>query len=371
MSIRVGVDGYALRPPRSGIGVYLSNLLSTTLDRSSLEVTVSVSASDGATQRELLERSAEVRTASEVVLRAYRGVTHVGLPIPFETLVGGQDVMVFPHYRRYPTVRTPSVVFIYDLVFEVLPEAVAPVYLARLRQHARDAIEHADALAVISETVATELSSTFPSASDRLVVLPPGAPQGWDRRDAAPDLPRRFGLSPDYLLHVGTLEPRKNILTLIRAHQQLPSRLRTEHPLVLVGRRGWSDEEIIEAIEVATNVHHLPDVGDGELPALYQRALALVSLSFYEGFGLPLLEAMRTAVPIVCSDIPVHHEVCGDAAVYVDPARQDEAEAGMRRVIEDPELRIELCDAGKVRASSFSWTSSAERFALLLRRLAE
>lgn len=173
-----------------------------------------------------------------------------------------------------------------------------------------------------------------------------------------------YGLTPGYLLFVGTLEPRKNLPGLLTAYRILLSRGVNREPLVVVGSRGWFYDEVfarVEALGLGAHVRFLENVPDEDLPALYSGAVLLVMPSFYEGFGLPALEALACGTPVVLSDRGSLPEVGGEAAVYVNPDSPEEIAAGVARVLEDPDLRERLRAAGLAHAARFTWEETARK----------
>jgi glycosyltransferase involved in cell wall biosynthesis len=173
----------------------------------------------------------------------------------------------------------------------------------------------------------------------------------------------RYDLSPGYILFVGTLEPRKNIPTLLAAYRILLDQCSTDAPLVLVGRRGWLADDIFAALNalcLEDRVRILEDVvGQDRLVQLYNGAAVLVIPSFYEGFGLPALEAMACETPVIAADRGSLPEIVADAGLLVNPEDADELAGAIRRLLEDDQLRTELIRKGKAQAAQFSWSQTA------------
>jgi glycosyltransferase involved in cell wall biosynthesis len=179
---------------------------------------------------------------------------------------------------------------------------------------------------------------------------------------------RRHGLTRRYLLFVGTLEPRKNISGLIRAFSRVASRI-SGHELVIAGRKGWKWEPIEEAAEsspVRARIRFLDYVPAEDLPALYQGADAMVYPSLYEGFGIPVLEAMSCGVPVVTSNVSAIPEVTADAALLVDPADEKELAEKILVAVEHQAVRAELIRKGRERAELFSWRRFASEIVSIL-----
>nr|AUN37321.1 glycosyl transferase group 1 [uncultured bacterium] len=172
---------------------------------------------------------------------------------------------------------------------------------------------------------------------------------------------------------IGTLQPRKNLARLLAAHAALPAELRRAHPLLVVGSRGWAAEEEIGALSGAVakgNAMWLQHVPDEELSTIFQNACALALPSLYEGFGLPLVEAFASGIPVLTSNVSAMPEVAGNAAVYVDPLDEKQIADGLQRILVDEGLRAELVSLGTERAREFSWQRCARQTLDVYRKVA-
>jgi glycosyltransferase involved in cell wall biosynthesis len=179
-----------------------------------------------------------------------------------------------------------------------------------------------------------------------------------------------IGLTGEYLLHLGTVEPRKNIKLLLDAYALLPANLRQRCKLVLAGGAGWGKEDFWAGLRghpVATEVVFTGFVTDAAAAALLKGATAVLVSSWYEGFGLPILEGMSAGRPVLASTIPVFDEVAGDAAPRLDPANPQAWADAMQRVIEDPAHQSDLAERGRAQNAKFSWTKAATHAAQVLR----
>jgi glycosyltransferase involved in cell wall biosynthesis len=263
-----------------------------------------------------------------------------------------------------------TVVTIHDLVSFLFPETVPRKYAVYMRLMTRLAARSADRIIAVSHATRDDLRRVLRVPDEKVVVIheavapefaaPPGA-------DGIEVVTHRYGIRPPYCLFVGNVEPRKNLARLIAAFGIL--RARAERPgaarppqLVLVGTRGWLYNGILAAVEVqggAPDIVFTGYVPPADLPALYAGAACFVFPSLYEGFGLPVLEAMAAGAPVVASRVGAIPEVAGDAALLVDPRRPAELAEAIQTVLGDATLRARLVDRGRGRARLFTWETVA------------
>ena len=245
-----------------------------------------------------------------------------------------------PTHRAPVRVRVPLLVTVHDVATLRLPHA----FNTWTRRYTRTVLPHvvrrADRVIAVSEFTASELGSLLGVPSEKIAIVPNGV--------GAPFGPDGDAADGDYVLAVATFEPRKNLERLGEAMQALGPR---GPELRLVGAQGWGRVRLDE------NVRRLGVVTDEQLARLYRGARCLAYVPLYEGFGLPVLEAMASGTPVVASDIPALRELAGTAAVYVDPLDTKDIARGLREAFE---RRDELVTAGRERAVMFSWRRTAE-----------
>lgn len=218
----------------------------------------------------------------------------------------------------------------------------------------------------ISEFSKQEIIEHFNIPAERISVTPLGVDgryfEGVDENTCGA-IRTKFGLDSQFFLFIGTLQPRKNVATLLTAHSQLPDTLRTAHPLVIAGRAGWNCDALIENLRDPKHegkVFWLEYVTDLEKRALLASALSLAFVSHYEGFGLPVAEAFAAQLPVITANTSSLVEVAGDAALAVDPDSPEAIAHAMRRMIDEPSLRAALTQRGLARAKHYTWAACAE-----------
>jgi len=264
------------------------------------------------------------------------------------------------------TGRFRRVITVHDLAFLRWPGILTPDAARYYRQVFR-AVQVADRVIAVSNRTAADLVELAGADPRKVrVVYEAAAP---DFRPLNLEIVgtwlRRLGLEPGYLLYVGTIEPRKDLVTLARGYQLLLDRYGDKAPpLVIAGGRGWLWEESVQALESVrpgSKVRWLGPAAPEELVYLYNGAAALVLPSLYEGFGLVVVEAMACGVPVVCSDGGALPEVVGDAALMFPVGEAGALADALARILFDRDLARRLGEAGRVRAAQFSWVEAARR----------
>ena len=270
-----------------------------------------------------------------------------------ETVTGPVDVQhassIIP-FASSPDL--PLVVTVHDLAFLRHPQ----FFTARGRRvfaRALDLVRRRATLVLCSSRTTLDDCAANGFAGDRLRLVPLGVRMQTASATQVVDVRTRIGLPAEYLLFVGTLEPRKNLPRLLEAHRSLGS---GAPPLVVAGAAGWGDEDLASRVAASANVKFIGHVEPRDLNALYAGAMALCYPSLMEGFGLPVLEAMSQGTPVVTSSGTSTEEVAGGAAVLVDPLHVDSIAAGIQDALS---RRSELSQLGRERAKGATWDATA------------
>lgn len=266
-----------------------------------------------------------------------------------------------------PIPPCPVVVSIHDLSFEHLPETFKRRSRAQLRLTVRRSARKAAEILTISEYSRRAIIETYHVDPERITVTPLAAPAHFAPVSDETELLRvrqTYGIERDYILTLGSIQPRKNLARLIRAFGMLRSRdSKKQAPqLVIAGKRGWLYDETLRVAgehEAGRDIVFTGYVQERDLPALYSAAACFVYPSYYEGFGLPVVEAMQCGTPVVAGNQTSLPEVVGDGGVLVDPFSERELAEAIARVIDNPDYRAELRVKGLERAKAFSWTTTA------------
>lgn len=283
--------------------------------------------------------------------------------IPRELLRHPVDLL-HAGYVAPPYCPAPFVLTIHDLGFITRPEFFPPMLRRRLRWLTSWGVRRARSFIANSEETGRVLQEIYGVDPARVTVTPLGV-DGCFAQAATPSDPdarARAGVPDRYLLYVGKLQARKNTARLVRAYSKLVETSSAVPDLVLVGRRTWLSEETFAALaesKVQSRIHVTGHVDDADLPAIYRGADLFVFPSLYEGFGLPLLEAMVSGLPVVSSDSATLREVGGDAALYFDPLSEEDIADKIRLMLADGPARAEMVRRGLERARLFSWERTA------------
>lgn len=277
-------------------------------------------------------------------------------------------------YTAPPFCRVPVVATIHDLAFEHMPETFTRRGSFQLKLTVRRTAQRAMRIATVSEFSRQDLLRTYQLPPEKVAVTYNGVESHFTTL-AAPneteDVRQRFSISRDYLLAVGSLQPRKNLVRLIRAYAKLRTENENFRPqLVIVGRKLWLADEIFAEVRKqrwADDVILTGYVSDEDLPKLYRQATAFVYPSLFEGFGLPPVEAMACGTPVVTSNVSSLPEVTGEAALLIDPLDQSAIESALLQITGNQVLRARLRSQGTEQAKKFTWQATAEKTLQLYR----
>ena len=258
-----------------------------------------------------------------------------------------------------------TVVTIHDLVAFLFPETIPRKYALYMRWLITRVVKRADRIISVSENTKQDLIQVLGVTPDKVTVVHEAAQPGFTPvrdQEMLDKVARRYGIEDPFVYHVGNIEPRKNLVRLIRAFLLMRSRSKRKVRLVITGQKGWLTGRLFKALDgkdLHEDVIFTGYVPHQDLPLLMNAAEVFVFPSLYEGFGLPALEAMRCGTPVVTSNISSLPEIVGRAAVLVDPYNEESIAEGLQSVVEDADLRKELSRKGLAQAELFSWERAA------------
>lgn len=382
------INTESLRPPITGIGTYTLNLLQALASQDALEEITCFSGSRFLTLQQTLQavmapppaqpagaKAGRVQNLLRNSLLAYR--LREVLRNSLLRLHGGR---LQGHIYHEPNFilkqhRGPCVATIHDLSFIRYPQHHPAKRVAWLSEQLPGTLARADVLLTDSDHVRNELIEHYRVSPGKVRTVHLGAASHYQPRTAEQTgtVLQRYGLQHGrYLLFVGTLEPRKGVDTLLQAWARLPADMQREYPLVLAGASGWKNlalQQQIEQLATHNGLRHLNFVPAADLPQLYAGASLFVYPSLYEGFGLPVLEAMQSGVPVICTADTSMSEITADSAVLIRAGDAEGLAARMGELLHDAQLRNQLASEGLQRAALFSWQRCAEQTLAVYREL--
>jgi len=355
-------------PAPGGIGTYIRELVPHLAKEA--EVTLFHARFDGEPLDDLLHRLPR-HALAQTTRWLYPTWDLLGRP-PLPEELRRHDVVHAPNPVAIPPPGPGQklVVTVHDLAFRPYPRLFPPRWLALYRLGTRRAARRAGAILTPSVSTARDLVRHEKADRERVHVVPLAAslPQG--RTDPEQTL-RRLKVREPYVLFVGTLEPRKNLLRLVRAYRHAVAHGGFPHQLVLAGPLGWQPDPLLREIRLAGpgEIVMTGTAGAADLDALYRGASLFVYPSLYEGFGLPILEAMARGVPTITSTVSSMPEVAGEAAMQVDPRSIEGIASAIELLLSDMNEAERLARAGLARSETFTWERTAERTLEIYRSL--
>lgn len=379
--LHIVVDFTAAFHQGAGIGRYTRSLIQAALARDTVDRFTLLHAHAGSEARRRMEEALPPHARLTSVPLSPRWFTLLfhrwQLPLPLAALVGPWDLYHSPDFVLPRLRGGKTLVTVHDLSFLRFPQFADPDLRRFLTNAVRRSVRQADGILADSLATRDDLVDLLGVPRERIRVVHAACDAHFRRvedRQTLEEVRSRLGLPPRYILSVGTLEPRKNFDGLVRAYAALlRMRPETREDLVLAGRRGWMYEGIYRAVEepgLGKRVHILTDVSDDDLPAVLSMATLFAFPSWYEGFGLPPLEAMACGVPVVASDRGSLGEVLGNAACTVAPEDPEDIARALAALLDDELARRALGACGPAQAARFDWGRSAETLLDVYRRVA-
>ena len=356
--MRVGIDARLVYYSQAGIGQYILHLVDglARLDSENEYVLLQSRKDETSILDRPNFRRVSLWTPSHHRLERYS--------LNVELMRLGLDVLHSPDFIPPHRPSCKSVITVHDLAFLLYPHFLTKES-ARYYGHIDQAVRWTDHIISVSESTKRDTIEHLGVPEDKITVVYEAANpifRPLDRAAAKEEVRNRHGVDGPFVLFVSTIEPRKNVPTLLRALYQLQQCYKEDIRLVLAGGKGWLFEDafaVVEDLKLDEWVHFLGRVSSDDLLYLYNAAEMLAHPAFYEGFGLPPLEAMACGLPVVVSNVASLPEVVGDAGLLIDPHNVDELTVSMWRLLNDGDLWQEMREKGLRQASRFSWDRAA------------
>jgi glycosyltransferase involved in cell wall biosynthesis len=355
--IKVLFDANPLAKEKSGVGYYLENEIKNLAANYSKEIELTGYYFDFLGRGSKPPRISGVKYKPvRIIPRHLRAVCwRLGFRLPLNLLVPSTsfyDVALFTDFVSLPSFGVKRVTIIHDLYFKEHPEYVSAANAKFLQRFVPKSIKESDQIITISLFARDRMTKLFRISKEKISIAPPGPNV---------DLPRTHIKQGGILLYMGTIEPRKNLVNLLKAYELLPENLQQKHPFKLAGGKGWKDELIFQEIARLQNKHlpveYLGYISQEVKAKLYNSAAAVALVSSYEGFGMQILEAMTVARPMLLSNIPVFREIANESAYYCEPDSIKSISFGLQSVLESNST-VKTKDYPAI-LEKYSWQNSA------------
>lgn len=358
--MRIGIEITPLTATPTGVGYYVRHLLAALLSQQ--DAPEYVGFASGLHPPALTDLSLNYRRIPLPTRLLYKCWEHIGIP-RVDSLLGGVDMYHAVNYVLPPVTKAKRILSIHDLCFLRHPKWASPKVVGPFQRTIRKHAHEADKVITCSESTKNEIVDLLELPKGRIQVIYDAADnifQPVDPQLAQKQVTDALDISCPYMLFVGTREPRKNLNGLLKAF----SKVSIPHHLVIAGGSGWNSSDLQEQVtrlNLKGKVHFTGYIHDRALfPALYCAATAFLFPSWYEGFGLPVLEAMACGCPVIASNTTSMPEVGGDAALYAPPEESDTWANTIQKVAEDESLRDDMRRKGLEQAAKFSWQHCAK-----------
>ncbi|MCU0533623.1 MAG: glycosyltransferase family 4 protein [Hydrococcus sp. Prado102] len=374
--LRIAIDITPIRQKLSGIGIYTLNLIRA-LQALEFQENFQLTLAYQPSLKKWLKRDLSFSGNFPIQNPIYT------LPIPvtisdflsrfpnpilsnLEAYLGLPDILHGTDHVVYPCKSSFKILTIHDLTFIKYPQFTNSIVKNTYASRIKRCLKWTDLVITFSQNTKQEIVEYLGVESDRIFITPQASryPPNYlvQNKLKQLELYGQYDFSQPYILFVSKLEPRKNIITLIKAFNLLKQENRIEHQLILIGQKGWGYEPILNAIATSPHtdsIYHLDYLSDELVALFYSQADVFVYPSYYEGFGLPVLEAMTLGAPVITSNTSSLPEVAGDAAILINPHDSTELAEAILKVISNSQLRQDLINKGKERAKLFSWKTTA------------
>jgi glycosyltransferase involved in cell wall biosynthesis len=377
--LKIAIDYTSAINQNAGIGRFVRSLVGSIVERDTTDAFLLLHAAPNPGRAALYPGGSNVHHRELRITERWMNILwhRLQVPLPADWLTGPVDVFHSPDFVLPPVRAARSILTVHDLAFLLYPECADARLRAYLERTVPRSVQRADYVVADSENTRNDVICLLGVPPERVTVVPGGVdPSFKPVTDEATKsaFKQRIGLDDEtpYILFVGVIEPRKNLVGLIEAFDILKGRS-LPHKLVVVGRRGWLSDSTMARADRSPYRNDIIFPGfipDGDLNTLYSAAESFAFPSHYEGFGLPVLEAMACGTPVVASRASSLPEVVGDAGMQVDPDDSERLASALELLALNPEMRADFSVRGLARAATFTWDAAADVMLDVYRKVA-
>ena len=348
--MKIGIDVQSLSGKKTGIGYYLANLLHEFESMKNIDLV-------------------QYSNHSEKDLSSIDRVLWENIHLPQLIRAERPDILHIPGFAGpMPRSGTRRVTTVHDLIGMIYPQNLGLMSRFYWQKWLPACIKKSDFIIADSFCTKKDIINLLKVPKDKIAVIYLAADSKFqyiqDKNDAWCRLNKRLLIDSPFILSVSTIEPRKNFISLVKAYSKLESSIKEKYKLIIAGKKSWGFPQLESAVckmGLEKNIVFLDYINQEELILLYNCATAFVFCSYYEGFGLSLLEAFSCGCPVISSNVSSLPEVAGKAAVLVDPDNVDIVKSSIAKMIQSKDMRIEFSEKGKERAKAFNWHLTAEK----------
>ncbi len=371
--MRISIETQAIVKNRSGIGWYAYNLINEMLKiAKNDEIIGSVFDFLGRNNsKEKLEEVgfSEIEVSKWIPYRVYKLLWDI-IPFSYDNFFSKNDIYHFFNYTVPPRVKGNIITNVYDMVYKLYPETMNITNSYILNREMDKTIKRADRIVTISESAKRDIIEHLDIPEEKIRIIYPGINHGlYSNIDSIDSETKRqikgkYNLPDKYILYLGTIEPRKNIAKIFEAYSQLNKDIKKEHKLVIAGGKGWKCDDILnipKKLGFSEDIIFTGYVNEEDKPIIYSMAEVFIFPSLYEGFGMPVLEAMAAGIPVITSNCSSLPEAGGDAAIYVNPKDSSSITQNIEKIILEDDFKKEKINLGQQHIKNFNWKKSAEK----------
>ena len=379
--MRISLDLEPCSNNRSGIGIYTYNIAKKLEKIKEIELYGEIFSFLG--KNKLDENYKELKIKLNMCklfpYGVYRRIWSM-LPLTYNKLVHSHsEIYHFFDYIVPPKIEGKVITTIHDMTYVLYPEMVEKKTMERIKKDIKYSVNRADKIITVSESSKKDIVKFLNVDESKIEVVYNGVE--YERfcksytKEQELSIKKKYNIPDKYILYMGTLEPRKNIESIISAFSIFISNNNVysdDIKLVIAGKKGWLYESIfnlVQKLSLEDKVIFTDYVHEDDKPVIYNMANIFVFPSIYEGFGIPVIEAMASSVPVITSTASSLKEVAGDAAIFVEPKDIDSMAKAMKQILEDEDIRKSMIEKGHTQAKKFNWESSAEKLVSIYRDL--